>query len=268
MFIQKSLLLAALVAVSAIQVAATEVTLPIQGDIPPSSCTLKVKDDGNERSHDARVVTVTLCPSGGECPVTIPCPDGANGLCSRYDYKFAWYGSPSSTVISVSADIGIRDVSPSATIIAPGLAVPGFDDLGEHDFGQRWVKFTSSAATVSITTDLSQPVAGTAGAKSGSKLDFCQIQTPGKEIMDTNAAIPTAVVETLACGTIQRNVDSRGFTISITPLPGSSCTTSTDTLKTGSNQPTLFIDPNTRITFEGSSRYCWPNGFGALNCAP
>jgi hypothetical protein len=267
MFIQKSLLLTALVAVSVIQVAATEVTLPIPGDIPPSSCTLKFKDDEYERAHDARSVTVTLCPSGGECPVTIPCPDGANGLCSRYDYKFAWYGSPSFSVISVSADIGIRSISPEGIIIAPGMAVPGFDGLGEHDFGQRWVKFSSSASTVSITTDLSQPVAGTAAAKSGRKLDFCQIQTPGKEIMDTNAAIPTAVVETLACGTIQRNVDSRGFTLSIIPLTGS-CTTSTDTLKTGSDQPTLFIDPNTRITFEGSSRYCWPNGFGALNCAP
>jgi len=264
MFIPKSLLLTALVAVGVGLVAATEIKAEyIPGDTPPSSCTLK--------AGTSNFVTITLCPGGGVCPITVPCPAGPGGPCSRYDYQFDWHGvNPSLTVISVSADIGIRAVSPTGVITAPGVKVPGFDALGEHDFGQRWVTFTSNAATfnASITTDLSRSVAGTAGGQFEKNMDFCQLQTPGKAIVDPNAAVPISVVENLACGTIQRNLDSRGYTTSITPLPGGSCTTSTDTLRTERNQPALFIDPNTRITFQGSGRYCWPNGSGGMNCVP
>jgi hypothetical protein len=230
-------------------------TQPIAGDTPPPACAI------------GHFLTITLCPSGGACPVPVPCPGG--GQCSRWDYQFAWHDvNPSAALVSVAADIGIRALSPTGIITAPGQTESTFK-VGANDFGQRWVRFTSHAQTfnASITTDLAEPVAGTAGGKAGNKVGFCQIQTPGKESLDPNAAVPTAVVESLACGTVQRNIDSKGYTTSITPLTGT-CTVSTDTLTTGSNQPTLFVDPNTRITFQGSKRYCWPNSFGGMICAP
>ena len=85
MFIPKSLLLTTLVAVGVGLVAATEIKAEyIPRDTPPSSCTLK--------AGTSNFVTITLCPGGSVCPITVPCPDGPGGPCSRYDYQFAWHG--------------------------------------------------------------------------------------------------------------------------------------------------------------------------------
>ena len=81
---------------------ATCTTLPCLGDIPTNSCNI------------GTFLTIT---SAVNSPV--PCPSGAGSrLCSRYDIQFQWHGvNPSVGLVSVSVDLGIRQVRSSSGFI-------------------------------------------------------------------------------------------------------------------------------------------------------
>lgn len=242
----------------------SEAISPIPGDTPSRTCAF------------SGFLTITGGTDAFNFPVVVPCPHGG-GACSKWEYQLQWADGvpPALALFSVAADLGIRQVNHSCassgaavTVVAPGIGVPSFG-VGRNDFGQRWLRFAcgASSSTVTIITDLSEPVAGTAAGSSSKDVRFCQLQTPGKQLQGDgpNAAMTIQVIEQLDCGTVMRDLDPRGYTTTILPMEGS-CTVENEILTNGQEQPTLYVDPSSRITFQGSRRYCWPNSFGSLTC--
>jgi hypothetical protein len=243
--------------------------LPVAGDTLAFSCTI---------SNVAKIELLSV--------ETEVCTGSPTGRCSKYSYRGSSWGSGNSRslLFSVSADIGIRATSAPAGfttfVIQKGVEEPVFD-VGEKDFGQRWVRFSAPSVftgdiDVSITTDESQPVAGTAAGKVGTKKGFCSstssiaIATPGKSVTEQNQGLTNVVRSQAGPCTVDRTLDARGRTINMALVPPSDpgqCPIGEfDVTIAGDSNVDTFISPESQITFGNHTRYCFASARGGVTC--
>ena len=183
-------------------------------------------------------LTVTAVPMGN--PATFPhdvdCP-GVGGKCSEYNYQFTAPNGNNFTkyYLSVSSDLNIYTVSPSATIESSACEGDNILPLiGRFVCEQRTIRFSSqpNSFPVSVIVSRSAARASTAGALTGLlQPGFCLIQGPGA-LTDTVTPLiarPTSSTICVAHGKCCMNVTyatDGGFT-SAALVPGSICTDNT-----------------------------------------
>jgi hypothetical protein len=238
-----------------------------------SSATIVAGQNSNPNAQFPRLVT---CP--GDCPGAVVFNTNTALSGQFFAWEFTWTqigkSAPSQLGLQVASDVQIEGTSPAVT----GFSQPGQEEsslkLGLNDWDSRWLRSSGiSSSGQSTFTYYTKPNLQArpegAASRSGSTTSTCLLAGAGTVVTEANQALNNVVRSQAGECTVDRTLDARGRTISMTLVSGppNLCPIGLfDITIAGDTNIDTFITPDAQITFGTSTRYCFASATGGVTC--
>lgn len=238
-----------------------------------SSATIVAGQNANPAAQFPRLVN---CP--GDCPGAVVIGTNTPLSGQFFAWEFTWTqigkSSPSQLGLQVASDVQIEGTSPAVTSVSP----PGQEDsslkLGLNDWDSRWLRSSGiSSSGQSTFTYYTKPNLQArpqgAASRSGTTTSTCLLAGAGTAVTEANQALNNIVRSQAGACTVDRTLDARGRTISMTLVSGppSLCPIGLfDITIAGDTNIDTFITPDSQITFGTNTRYCFASSTGGVTC--